>query len=114
MVELVAVGQQQAVHARALEPDRFEHRLALGGAAQPVELGEEVAQDADGLALPVMGQEGAGEAFEVGDADTSAAMSAPTASISSSPGRSPPTTIARARSASSQVAQMLRCGFRSL
>jgi hypothetical protein len=65
VVELVATVQKQAVHAGALQADRFEHRRALGGAGQAVELGEEVAQDADGVALAVTRQKGTGETLEI-------------------------------------------------
>ena len=68
VVELVTAGHEQAVQARALQPDLFEDRLAFGAAAEPVELGEEIAQNADSVARAVMGQEGAGETFEVSDA----------------------------------------------
>ena len=73
MVELV-LAIEQALQRRPLQPHGVEHRLALGGAGEPVELRQEVAQDADGLVLPVMGQERAGEALQVRDADTSAAQ----------------------------------------
>ena len=66
MVEVVT-AIQQARERRPLESYGVEHGLALGSAGQPVELGEEVAQDVDGPALPALRQEGAGEAFEVGD-----------------------------------------------
>ena len=64
MVEVIATIQQ-AIERCPLEFYGLEHGLTLGGTGQPVELGEEVAQEPDGLPLTIMGQEGAGEALEI-------------------------------------------------
>jgi hypothetical protein len=63
VVEIAAV--QQTFERRPLQPYGIDDALALGSAGQPVELGQEIAEDANGLMLPVMGQERAGQALEI-------------------------------------------------
>ena len=65
MVEFVA-AVQQALQARAAGRSR-PAQPALGGAGEPVELGEEVAQNPNRLVLTVMRQERAGQALQVLD-----------------------------------------------
>lgn len=64
VVELRVVAQQ-ALERCSLQAYGVEHGLPLAGAGETVELGQEIAQQADRLALAVMRQEGAGEALEI-------------------------------------------------
>jgi hypothetical protein len=68
VIELGATVQKETLEGRALEPDFFEDCLSLGGAGEPVELCQEVPEQADAFVLAVVGEEGAEQTFELGAA----------------------------------------------